>query len=227
MFRAELQNITNYGNDGSFSLSPANVGATKYTISQSIPFWGKRDLRQGVAQADAVQADRRVDATWAELAAKIKIAYAQYQLAARSEELAREVLTLMGSLESLAQARYASGLVPQQDAIRAQVEQTGMRTDLVMLDSEKRQWQVKLNSLLTRPANAPLAEPRRSRVPPPARLDRGVGRPTAIRQSLLAVEAARIQAADADASSPTATVIRTSISACRRSRWAAGSTNGS
>ena len=198
MFRAELQNITNYGNDGSFSLSPANVGATKYTISQSIPFWGKRDLRQGVAQADAVQADRRVDATWAELAAKIKIAYAQYQLAARSEELAREVLTLMGSLESLAQARYASGLVPQQDAIRAQVEQTGMRTDLVMLDSEKRQWQVKLNSLLTRPATAPLAEPRRARaLPPPARLD-----PEALADRLqsgnplLAVEAARIQAAE-------------------------------
>jgi outer membrane protein TolC len=151
-----------------------------------------------VAQADAVQADRRVDATWAELAAKIKIAYAQYQLAARSEELAREVLTLMGSLESLAQARYASGLVPQQDAIRAQVEQTGMRTDLVMLDSEKRQWQVKLNSLLTRPATAPLAEPRRARaLPPPARLD-----PEALADRLqsgnplLAVEAARIQAAE-------------------------------
>ena len=79
-----------------------------------------------MAQAGAVQADRRVDATWAELAAKIKIAYAQYQLAARSEELAREVLTLMGSLESLAQARYASGLVPQQDAIRAQVEQLSL-----------------------------------------------------------------------------------------------------
>ena len=198
MFRAELQNITNYGNDGSFSLSPANVGSTKYTISQSIPFWGKRVLRQGVAEADALQADRRVNATWAELAAKIKIAYAQYQLAARSEELAREVLTLMGSLESLAQVRYASGLVPQQDAIRAQVEQTGMRTDLVMLDSERRQWQVKLNSLLTRPANAPLADPRRTRaLPPPARLD-----PAALSDRLvannpqLAVEDARIQSAE-------------------------------
>ncbi|MBK6599949.1 MAG: TolC family protein [Proteobacteria bacterium] len=198
MFRAELQNVTNYGNDGSFSLSPANVGSTKYTISQSIPFWGKRDLRQGVAQADALQADRRVNATWTELAARIKIAYAQYQLAAHNEELAREVLALMGSLESLAQVRYASGLVPQQDAIRAQVEQTGMRTDLVMLDSERRQWQVKLNSLLTRPANAPLADPRGTRaLPPPARLD-----PAALADRLvannpqLAVEEARIQSAE-------------------------------
>jgi outer membrane protein TolC len=198
MFKTELQNITNYGTDAPPSLSPAKVGSTKYTFSQVIPFWGKRDLRQGVAEADALQADRRVNATWAELAAKIKIAYAQYQLAARNEELAREVLTLMGSLESLAQVRYASGLVPQQDAIRAQVEQTGMRTDLVMLDSEKRQWQVKLNSLLARPANAPLADPRRTRaLPPPARLD-----PAALADRLLAnnpqlaVEDARIQSAE-------------------------------
>jgi outer membrane protein TolC len=198
MFKTELQNITNYGTDAAPSLSPAKVGSTKYTFSQVIPFWGKRDLRQGVAEADALQADRRVNATWAELAAKIKVAYAQYRLAARSEELAREVLTLMGSLESLAQARYASGLVPQQDAIRAQVEQTGMRTDLVMLGSEKRQWQVKLNSLLTRPAGAPVADPRRTRaLPPPARLDPAVladrlpaGNP------LLAVEDARIQSAE-------------------------------
>jgi outer membrane protein TolC len=198
MFKTELQNITNYGNDGSFSLSPAKVGSTKYTFSQVIPFWGKRDLRQGVAEADALQADRRVTATWAELAAKIKIAYAQYQLAARSEELAREVLSLMGSLESLAQVRYASGLVPQQDAIRAQVEQTGMRTDLVMLDSDKRQWQVKLNSLLARPANAPLAEPRRTRaLPPPARLDPEVlAERLVARNPQLAVEDARIQSAE-------------------------------
>jgi outer membrane protein TolC len=198
MFKTELQNITNYGTDAAPSLSPAKVGSTKYTFSQVIPFWGKRDLRQGVAEADALQADRRVNATWAELATKIKIAYAQYRLAARGEELAREVLTLMGSLESLAQARYASGLVPQQDAIRAQVEQTGMRTDLVILGSEKRQWQVKLNSLLTRPAGAPVADPRRTRaLPPPARLDPEVladrlpaGNP------LLAVEDARIQSAE-------------------------------
>ncbi len=198
MFKTELMNITNAGSDASPSLSPAKVGSTKYTFSQSLPFWGKRDLRQGVAEADALQADRRVAANWAELAARIKIAYAQYQLAARNEELAREVLTLMGSLESLAQVRYASGLVPQQDAIRAQVELTGMRTDLVMLDSDKRQWQVKLNSLLTRPANAPLAEPRRTRaLPPPARLD-----PAALADRLvannpqLAVEDARIQSAE-------------------------------
>jgi outer membrane protein TolC len=39
-------------------------------------------------------------------------------------------------LEQVAQARYAGGLAMQQDVIRAQVEQTGMRSDLIMLESE-------------------------------------------------------------------------------------------
>lgn len=198
MFKTELMNITNAGSDASPSLLPNKVGSTKYTITQSLPFWGKRDLRQGVAEADATQADRRIAATWAELAARIKVAYAQYQLAARNEELAREVLALMGSLESLAQVRYASGLVPQQDAIRAQVELTGMRTDLVMLNSEKRQWQVKLNSLLTRPADAPLAAPDRTRaLPAPARLDLvALSARLLANNPQLAVEDARIQSAE-------------------------------
>lgn len=198
MFRTELQNITNSGSDASPSLLPSRVGSTKYTISQSLPFWGKRALREELARADAEQADRRVTATWTELAAKIKGAYVQYQLASRNEELAREVLTLLGSLESLAQARYASGLVPQQDVIRAQVEITGMRSELLMLGNDRRQWQVRLNGLLTRPADAPLADPQRVRpLPPPARLDPAVlaGRLSS-GNPLIAVDDARIVSAE-------------------------------
>ena len=47
----------------------------------------------------------------------------------------------------------------QQDAIRAQLEQTGMRSELIMQESEKRQMRARLNALLARDAAAPLAEP--------------------------------------------------------------------
>ncbi len=198
MFRTELQNITNSGSDASPSVLPSRVGSTKYTISQSLPFWGKRGLREELARADAEQAERRTAATWSELAAKIKAGYVQYQLASRNEQLAREVLSLLGSLESLAQARYASGLVPQQDVIRAQVEITGMRSELLLLGNDRRQWQVRLNGLLARPAAAPLADPQHVRpLPPPARLD-----PAALAERLssanplVAVDDARIVAAE-------------------------------
>ena len=60
LFRMELQNITNAGSDASPSLLPSKVGSTKYTLVQPIPFWGKRDLKREVAEADAEQAQGRV-----------------------------------------------------------------------------------------------------------------------------------------------------------------------
>ena len=47
----------------------------------------------------------------------------------------------------------------QQDAIRAQLEQTAMRSELIALDNEKRQLRARLNGLMARDWAAPLADP--------------------------------------------------------------------
>ena len=159
VLRVELMNINNYGNDASPSLLPWRVGETRYTLMQMLPGWGKRDLRRDVAAAEAKAASARSDATWAELAMRIKTAYAEYYRAAGNERLTREVLDLMARLEQIAQARYAGGLAVQQDAIRAQLEQTAMRSELIALDGEKRQLRARLNALLARDGGAPLADP--------------------------------------------------------------------
>ena len=128
---------------------------------------------------------------------RIKSAYAQYYLAVENEKLTREVLDLVVRLESVAQARYAGGLAAQQDAIRAQVEQTTMRTDLVMLESERRRAAARMNALVARPATAPLAEPERLRpLPPPARLQvADLEERARARNPLIATEAARARSA--------------------------------
>ncbi len=159
VLRVELMNFNNYGTATPPSLLPWRVGETKYTLMQTLPGWGKRELRQEVATADARQAGARTDAAWAELAMRIKSVYAEYYRAAGNEQLTREVLVLMSRLEQIAQARYAGGLVAQQDAIRAQLEQTAMRSELIALEGEKRQLRSRLNALLARDATAPLADP--------------------------------------------------------------------
>ncbi len=166
VLRVELENINNYGNDARPSLLPSRVGETKYTVMQMLPAWGKRGLRRDVAAADAAQAGARAEATWSELAARIKTGYAQYYLAAGTERLTLEILDLMSRLEQIAQARYAGGLVAQQDAIRAQLEQTAMRSELIALETEKRQLRARLNALLARDSAAPLAEPQGLRTVP-------------------------------------------------------------
>jgi outer membrane protein TolC len=159
VLRVELMNINNYGNDTPASALPWKVGETQYRLMQTLPAWGKRGLRRDVAAADSEQASARTAATWAELAARIKTAYAEYYRAFGNERLTREVLDLMSRLEKIAQARYAGGLVAQQDAIRAQLEQTAMRSELIALENEKRQLRARLNGLLARSVAAPLVEP--------------------------------------------------------------------
>ncbi len=172
LFRMELQNITNAGSDAPPSLLPSKVGSTKYTLVQPIPFWGKRDLKRDVAEADAEQAQGRVATTWSELAASVKTAYARYYLVVHNEQLTREILDLLARLERIALVRYESGLAPQQDVIRAQVERTTMQGELLMQEGERAGVQAMLNSLLARKAAAPFAPPERLRpVPPPARLE--------------------------------------------------------
>ena len=159
VLRVELEDINRSGSVPGIGQLPNRIGAAKYTLMQPLPAWGKRDLRRDVASADAAQASARVAVTWTELAARIKTAYARYYLAAGTERITLEIVDLNSRLEQVAQARYAGGLATQQDAIRAQVEETALRSELITLDSEKRQLGARLNAMLARDGSAPLAEP--------------------------------------------------------------------
>jgi outer membrane protein TolC len=175
ILRTELMDITNQGTNKGASLLPSQVGGTKYTLMQSVPWFGKRDLQREVAEAQAAQTDGQVTATWVDLSSKIKSVYAQYYYLSGSERLTRETQDLMTSLEQVAQTRYANGLGAQQDVIRAQVEQTGLSSELLALENEQHHMLGRLNTLLSRPAMAALAQPASlRRLPVAAQLDYAV-----------------------------------------------------
>nr|MDP2192735.1 TolC family protein [Rhodoferax sp.] len=169
--RVEWMDITRAG-EQSPTLSPSRAGSTAYTLMQDVPWFGKRDLKRDIAALEAEGAKGRALGIWAELSSRIKSGYAQFYYVHRNERLTNELLDLMSRLEKVAQVRYAGGLAAQSDAIRAQVEQTSLRNELIALENEKRMTQARLNMLLSRPPDAPLAEPERLRVlPAPVHLD--------------------------------------------------------
>jgi cobalt-zinc-cadmium efflux system outer membrane protein len=173
-FRVEWMDVTKSDTQAP-ALWPSDVGSTRYTLMQDLPWFGKRDLKREVAGFEAEAAKGRVMGTWSELAARIKSTHALRYYHHRNEDLSREILDLMDRLEKIAQVRYAGGLSAQQDVIRAQIEQTNMKNELLALESEGRQMDARLNALLARPAAAPLAAPRRLRpLPSPAQLDPAV-----------------------------------------------------
>ena len=161
-FRIEWMDITK-GDSQSPTLWPSNVGSTKYTLMQDLPWFGKRDLKKNIAAQEAQASEGKAMGTWAELAAKVKTTQAQRYYLHNTQKLTRELLDLNARLTKVTQVRYAGGLAMQQDVIRAQLEQTAMQTELVALQSESRQADARLNALLARTTNAPLAAPERLR----------------------------------------------------------------
>lgn len=170
--------------------------STKYTLIQPLPWWGKRDLKREAAEADADAAAAGSDAGWNELAARIKTAYALDYALARQLDLSREMADLLDRLAAISRNRYANGLAPQQDAIRARVERTALQTEIVQIENERHHALVRINGLLARPSHAVLAEPRLQR-PIPAQLDHAAleQRLRAKSPSLFA-DVARIRAAE-------------------------------
>jgi outer membrane protein TolC len=170
--------------------------STKYTLIQPLPWWGKRDLKREAAEAEADAAVAGADAGWLELAARIKAAYALDHALTQQLTLNREVVDLLDRLEAIGRNRYAHGLAPQQDAIRARVERTAMQAEIVQMENERHHAQVRINGLLARPAHAALAEPRTAR-PLPAQLDHAVlAQRLRAKNSSLFADEARVRAAE-------------------------------
>jgi outer membrane protein TolC len=154
MFGIELRDFATP--DSGPNLLPARVGSTRYTVTQSLPWFGKRDLRRDVAAAGAGELEGRAAAVWADLAWQIKQTYAQHHLHMTSLHYGRENLGLLEQLERITQVRYAGGLVPQQDVIRAQTERTALRSELAMIEGDDAQMATRMQALLGSPGKTNL-----------------------------------------------------------------------
>lgn len=147
-------------------------GGTRFLVMQSVPWIGKRGLQREVSEAKMAQADGQLAATWTALANRIKQTYAMYHYTAANARLTQQTLDLLDHLELIVQTRYANGLATQQDVIQVQVEKTLLRGELIALQNEHHHSHARLNALLSRPSNAPLAEPAQLRsMPSPASLN--------------------------------------------------------
>ena len=191
MFSVEWRDIPN----DDFTLAPSRVGSMKYTVAQTFPLGGKLESKRRAAEAEAEKARWQRSTLSAALRAKLAIAFVQRYQAYQNEMLLKEELMFLREVERVAQIRHANGLTPQQDALKAQIEQTTLKADLVAAATEQRQASAKLNALLGRPANAPLAEPKAlPPLPKPAALADAADRALGTNPELLA-QAAAITAA--------------------------------
>lgn len=140
-------------------LSPGQVGLTTYRLRQTLPLWGKRELARDIARTEvrAVESEREAIARLT--LAQAEASYVRYWHAREAVAAIDRRIALVAQIEEVAGVRYALGLAAQQDAIRAQVERTGMQRERIERIAIRREAISELNAALGRPAGAELAEP--------------------------------------------------------------------
>ena len=143
---------------GYFPSNPADALTKKIRLTQEFPFWGKRDLRREIAEANARKAAVLKRQVENELVTKVKIAYAENHAAHLSVDLARDLRARRDTLARLAHARYGQGLGRQQDVTRAEVEKSMLDAEIARMEGERQKARTRINRLLARPLDAPLAE---------------------------------------------------------------------
>ncbi|WP_231732427.1 MULTISPECIES: TolC family protein [Stenotrophomonas] len=130
-----------------------------YALRQRFPLWGKRGLARTVASQDAVALGLdRVTAT-RDLLADAEAAYARYWHADQAVAVLDRRIVLLRQIEEIAGVRYALGRAAQQDAIRAQVEQTSLQRERIERLAAKQEAVATLNAVLGRRSDAPLTTP--------------------------------------------------------------------
>ena len=141
---------------------------TMFTAAQEIPLWGKLELRADVASANARAAKDRQHSVQSQLEERLKIAFAQYYAADRAIAVTKEIHGLLHTVGETARTQYAQGVVNQSDAIRAGLEEARLDTESAMLEESRDGAKAKINALIGRPADAPLARPKSLRRVPAA-----------------------------------------------------------
>lgn len=145
---------------------------TKYTLSQELPFFGKRGLKEDIAAAEAQAMGAVARSSVNEVLTRVKVAYAEYHQAHLAMEQTSSLIEVMGTVAQVAQIRYAQGLGSQQEAAGAELERSSMVAELARLEATRYKARARLNALVNRPAETPLVEePHPRPLPAPVALE--------------------------------------------------------
>lgn len=131
----------------------ANVGVS---VSQEIPYPGKRALARQAAEHDAEKAREDVESVRLKLIADLKRAYFEIAFIDRAADLLKESQRLLEQLEKIAETSYTVGTASQQDVLRAQTEISVLIARQIELEQRRAGSVAQLNALLNRPSGSPV-----------------------------------------------------------------------
>ena len=135
------------------------------SVSQRIPWFGKRADRGAVARKLAEAHDETAALRRAEVVRQVKFAYYDLAYLDRATRITEREEDLLRLYESLAQSRYAQGAGLQQAVVRLQAEITRVLSRREQFLQQRAVIEAGLNGLRDRPEQAPVAETRLESLP--------------------------------------------------------------
>ncbi|MDF1837419.1 MAG: TolC family protein [Planctomycetota bacterium] len=131
----------------------------KLSISQALPWFGKRDLAADVAQSRAQMMGERVAQTLLEVDQAVKDAWYEYAWLQQATLVARAHEALLEHWQNVARSRLELGLSQPSEILRVELELGQLNDRLLSLADLDRPLRARLNAALSRSTHAPLARP--------------------------------------------------------------------
>ncbi|MCB9747468.1 MAG: TolC family protein, partial [Candidatus Omnitrophica bacterium] len=145
--------MVSYGYFGEEVQTRVGPQEQKYDISQRVPFPGKRRLKEKAQEKHARMLEEKYEAVKVAIITEIKLNYYDLFWIDQAIEINEEEKSILVRLEKVAQRKYESNLIPQQDVIKAQVELSKSIEKLYLLNQIRKSLAIKMNNILNRDSN--------------------------------------------------------------------------
>jgi len=138
------------------TLNPANTNMYMLMFGQDLPGRGKRALRAAAAEKDIALAENDVTIRARQIVNQIKQAYTSLYIARKAIDVQLASVDLLRQIADIAQAKYATGRISQQDVLKPVVELSRLHDDIIRFDEQANLATARLNILLDRAPETPL-----------------------------------------------------------------------
>lgn len=152
----------------SLSLRREEMTMKMLGLAQKLPFPGKRDLRRGVATAEAEGIERAVRETTNRVVRDVRVAYEEFVFNTEAQRILARTRDELENLATIARSRYDVGQAAQNDVLDAQTELERLHAEELVLQREQTVLRSELRRVLGRmtdEASIEAAEP--ALMPPP------------------------------------------------------------
>ncbi len=125
--------------------------AKVFGITQQVPFWGKRAIRQEVASIEAQSYKWTLEERKLELVRMVKESYYQLYSVDKSLEIVEKNLRILDDFKIITESKYSVGQGVQQDIFKASLEKSRILDQQISLRQQRKSLEANMNYLLSRP----------------------------------------------------------------------------